>query len=223
MTKRRAVKTSAKILVDVALYGLMLILMSYPVTRGLLRHGICGMAFVTLLFLHHALNLSWHRTLFRGRWSARRVLLSSTDILLLLGSAALVISSLVMAGDVFAFAPFPMPWWGRELHTATTAWTFALASFHLGLHGHGVWHSARRLTGRIWPVAALTLFALGAALFVHSGLWNDMLMTGMPKARPASLLLFLTHYVGITLCFCLLGRGAWSLARKAPSLGSPRR
>lgn len=212
MKKRRAVKKLAKILVDMALYGLMLILMSYPVTRGLLRHGVCGMAFVALLCVHHALNLSWHRTLFRGRWTTRRVLLSSTDILLLFGSAAFVASSLVMAGDVFAFAPFPMPWWGRELHTTATAWTFVLASFHLGLHGHGVWRGVRRLTGRMWPVAALMLFTAGAALFVHSGLWNDMLMTGIPKTRMANLPLFLTHYLGITLYFCLIARGIWSFA-----------
>lgn len=211
MTGRRAVN----IAVDAALYGLMLALMSYPVTRGLLRHGVCGMAFAALLLVHQALNLDWYRTLLRNRWNARRVLLTGTNGLLLLGSAALVTSSLAMAGEVFAFAPFPMPWWGRELHTAATAWTFVLASFHLGLHGHGVWHSARRLTGRTRHATALALFALGAALFAHSGLWNDMLMTGVPKTRLGAMPLFLTHYLGITLCFCLLARGAWSFTGKA--------
>lgn len=215
MTKCRAVKLA----MDIALYGLMLALMSYPLTRGLLRHGVCGAAFVMLLLVHQALNLGWYRTLLRGRWSARRVLLTGTDALLLLSSAALIVSSLAMAGEVFSFAPFPMAWWGRELHMAATAWTFVLASFHLGLHGHGLWNSTRLLLGRAWRPATWAFFTLGAALFAHSGLWNDMLMTGVPKARLAGLALFLAHYVGITLCCCLLARGAWSFMDRVFSRG----
>lgn len=210
MTIRRAIKMT----VDMALYGMMLILMSYPITRGLLRHGLCGVAFMALLLAHHALNLSWYRTLLRGRWNARRVLLTATDVLLLFSSAALVVSSLAMAGEIFSFTPFPMTWWARELHMAATAWTFVLASFHLGLHGHGVWRAIRLLTGRAWFVAAPALFFVGLIFFGHSGLWNDMLMTGIAKARLASLPLFLAHYLGMTLCLCLLACGTRTLMEK---------
>ncbi len=189
--------------------------MSYPVTRGLLRHGVCGVVFVTLLLVHQTLNLGWYRALFRGCWSVRRALLTTTDAALFINGTALIASSLAMAGEVFSFVPFSMTWWGRDLHMTCTAWAFVLAPFHLGLHEHGIWNRARRLTGRGWPIVALALFALGVALFAHSGLWNDMLMTGVPKAHLVSLPLFLTHYLGITLYFCLLACGTQSFMNRA--------
>ena len=140
MNARRRVK----IAVDAAMFGLMLCLMSYPMTRGLLRHGVCGVSFLALLLVHQALNLDWYRALFRGRWNARRVLLTAANAALLMSSAALIASSLAMAGEVFPFAPFPMAWWGRGLHTAATAWSFVLVSFHLGLHGQSFWNQIRR-------------------------------------------------------------------------------
>lgn len=193
------IRRAVKITVDVAMYGLMLALMSYPITRGLLRHGICGAAFVMLLFVHYALNLGWYRALLRGHQNARRKLLTATDVALLASSTALVASTLAMMGEVFSFAPFPMPWWGRGLHTTATAWTFVLASFHLGLHGQNIWSSIRRILGRAWLPVTLILLLFGASLFVYSGLWNDMLMTGIPKTHLTSFPLFLIFYLSITL------------------------
>ncbi len=202
MSARRRVK----IAVDTAMFGLMLCLMSYPMTRGLMRHGICGAAFVALLLIHHVLNLGWYRALFRGRWNARRVLFTAANVALLLSSAALIASSLAMAGEVFPFAPFPMPFWGRGLHTAATAWSFVLVSFHLGLHGQGFWNRIRQASGRVWPAAALALLLAGGIAFMECGLWSDMLLLGEPKIRPASFPAFLAQYLGMTFFFCLLAQ-----------------
>lgn len=223
MKTRRAVTMA----VDAAMYLLMLFLLSYPLTRGLLWHGACGAAFLGLMLLHQALNLSWYRTLFRGKWNAARALLTAADAALLASGTALLISSLAMAGEVFAFAPFPMTSWGRGLHMAATTWTFTLASFHLGMHGRRFWEGVNRSLGRAWPVAAAVLLALGIGLFVNSGMWQDMLMTGMPKTSLRTLPLFLWHYLGATLSFCLLARAALCLAGKKASpkkrRGSPSR
>lgn len=202
MNARRRVK----IAVDAAMFGLMLCLMSYPMTRGLLRHGVCGVSFLALLLVHQALNLDWYRALFRGRWNARRVLLTAANAALLMSSAALIASSLAMAGEVFPFAPFPMAWWGRGLHTAATAWSFVLVSFHLGLHGQSFWNQIRRVWGRTWPAAALALLFVGGLAFMESGLWSDMLLLGEPKVRPASLPVFLVQCLEVTLFFCLLAQ-----------------
>ncbi len=118
MNLRRA----AKLPVDTAMAAMLLWMMGYPVTRGLLRHGTVGCIVIGLFVLHHLLNLSWHRTLLRGRWSRLRLLSAAADILLIAAFAFLLASSLAMAGDVFPFAPFAMPWWGRDLHYASTAW-----------------------------------------------------------------------------------------------------
>ena len=108
-------KRYLRLIVDAAMFGLMLALLSYPLTRGLLPHGVMGMAFTGLVLFHHGLNLAWYKSLFRGRWTGERVLVTITDTGLLFATIALVASSLVMAGEVFSFAPFAMPWWGRGL------------------------------------------------------------------------------------------------------------
>lgn len=202
MNPRRTVK----IAVDAALYGLMLALMGYPFTLGLLLHGVCGAAFLALLLGHHALNRGWYRALGRGRWNARRVLLTATDAGLMLGSAALIASSLAMAGEVFSFVPFPMTWWGRGVHTAATAWCFVLASFHLGLHGQRVWSRMQRVLGRVWPAVVVVLLAFGGVAFVESRLWSDMVLLGWPKIFPETPAFFLARFVSVTLAFCLLAR-----------------
>ncbi len=199
MSARRAVK----IAVDAAMFGLMLWLMSYPLTRGLLRHGVCGCLLFALFICHHLLNAGWYRALGRGRWNFRRALLTATDALLLIDIVALAASSLALAGEVFPFAPFPMSFWGRGLHTASAAWCFVLVAFHLGLHGQGLWSRAQRGMGRAWPVAATALAAFGGFSFLESGLWSDMLLLGEPKLYPANLPAFVAQYLGVTLFFCL--------------------
>lgn len=188
------------------MFGLMLCLMSYPMTRGLLRHGVCGCLFFALCICHHLLNAGWYRALGRGRWNFRRVLFTVTDALLLLVVIALAVSSMALAGEVFPFAPFPMVWWNRDLHTVAVAWSLALASFHLGLHGQRFWTWIRRLSGRVWPAVALALLFAGGFAFMESGLWSDMLLLGEPKARPANLPAFLAQCLGVSLFFCLLGQ-----------------
>ena len=189
-------------------------MMSYPVTRGLLRHGICGCIAIALFLVHHLLNLGWHRSLLRGRWSARRILLSAADILLVAVVCALIASSLVMAGDVFPFAPFPMPWWGRDLHGAATAWCFVLSSFHLGLHGHGFWSLLRSrlhaVMGRIWIILPLAAFAAGSAAFLQSGLPDRLLLLEASGGHPSPCLFF-AQYAAIALSCCLLARWLWHL------------
>lgn len=202
MTTRKA----TRIAVDAAMAGLMLYLASYPLTRGLLRHGACGCLLVGLFLCHHLLNAGWYRALGRGRWGARRILSTATATLLLAASLALVASGLAMAGEVFPFLPFPMAYWGRDLHTTATAWCFVLASFHLGLHGQWLWDRARRLLGRAWPLPAAALMAHGMYALASSGLAGDLLYLGEPKVPPGSLPMFFVRYLGIGLAFCLLGR-----------------
>lgn len=187
MSARHAVRLA----VDAAMFCLMLFMMSYPMTRGLARHGIGGLILVLLVITHHLLNAAWYRTLSRGRWRGRRFLVNATGCLLVAVFLAFTASALAMAGDTYPFFPFRMPFWGRGLHTAMTAWLFVLASFHLGLHGASVWNRAERFAGRVRSALFLIFLAAGAFCFVQSGLWNDMLFLGGPKYFPGGMPEFL--------------------------------
>ncbi len=217
--------SALRLTVDIAMAAMMLWMMSYPITRGLLRHGICGCAVIGLFTLHHLLNLSWHRTLLRGHWNRLRMLSSAMDILLILAFASLLVSSLVMAGDVFPFAPFAMPWWGRDLHGASTAWIFALAASHMGLHGNAFWawlrRTAERVLGRAWLPAAAAMLAAGAVCFRETGLPERMFLGDVPPGQPA-LWLFYARLTGAGMFFALLARAARRLVlNPSSSVKSP--
>ena len=144
------------------------------------------------------------------------MLLAATDTCLLLATTGLFASSLVMAGEVFSFAPFAMPWWGRELHMGATAWIYALSCVHLGLHIQKPVRLAQNHLGRdFWPFAcALMLPSLYA--FWHSGIWMDLLFWGEPKKPPRELALFILQYLGAGLALCLPAHALMRLARKGP-------
>ena len=201
-----SVRHAVRLAVDTAMFCLMLFMMCYPMTRGFARHGIGGLIFVLLVIIHHILNAAWYRVLPRGRWRGRRLLMNSTGCLLMAVFLAFVASALAMAGDTYPFFPFRMPFWGRGLHTAMTAWLFVLASFHLGLHGASVWSRAERLAGHGRSALFLILFATGAFCFGQSGLWSDMLFLGGPKYFPRGMPEFLAWHLGAAFFFCMLAR-----------------
>ena len=209
---------AVRIVVDTSMFVLILFLMSYPLTRGLMRHGVCGALLGGLLFCHHLLNLPWYRSLCRGFWNFRRRVLTVTAMLLLLDTLVLIFSSLSMSGEVFAFMPFPMTSWGRSLHTAVTAWTFVLVSFHMGLHWQGFWKRLRQGLGKAFYPLMLVLLVSGGWCFWESRLWSDMLLTGDLKVYPYEFWQFILLYLGITAFFCLISRlllkaGEWMASR----------
>ncbi len=80
-------KRAIKIGVDLAMTALFFCQMGYHMMDNR-AHEWLGIALCLLFILHHALNGGWHRTLFRGKYSAQRILLTAVDILLVLSMAA---------------------------------------------------------------------------------------------------------------------------------------
>lgn len=203
--------------VDALMLVLLLFLMSYPVTRGLMRHGMCGVLFWALLPVHLSLNCGWFCSLFRGHWNRSRILLCAADTALLAAGLLLAVSSLAMAGEVFSFAPFPMTSWGRSLHTAASAWTFVLAAFHLGLHCQAVIRRIERACGRFRLPVMLAVMLAGGLAFFESGLLGSMLFLEGVKPYAADPAAFLVQYLGVVLFFCLAAQILNRVMNNCPS------
>lgn len=174
-----------KITVDILMLGLFLYLLSYHPGMGLLAHGICGMGFFTLVLLHNWLNRSFYKVLFKGKYPFRRKVLVTADVLLLLATLVLALSSYMLAGMVFPLAIFPFaPEWGR-VHGVAAYWAFLPIAFHLGLHLQGVlgklerrWHdTAFEYAGYFLEFLVLLL---GLYCFFDSGIWARL---GLPLGR----------------------------------------
>lgn len=131
----------------------LFLLMGFPFF-GMTAHMAGGIGFFACMFLHHWLNRQWSFSLLRGKWNAGRIWQTGINLLLAADMAALLWSSLILAGAVWPGFPrmgsFAM---GREIHMAAAYWGFVLMSAHIGLHGEMIAGAGRR-----WSAAGKRLF-----------------------------------------------------------------
>ena len=120
-------------LVDAAMYGLMLLLMGQCVLRGAAHEGL-GISAGVLFALHCALNGSWYKALFKGKYSALRTVQTVVNLLLILVVLACMVSGILVSQHIFAVGRGRSLEFGRHLHLVATAWAFVLMTVHLGLH-----------------------------------------------------------------------------------------
>lgn len=80
-------KTVLKLVVDVFMTVALLFLMGYQFW-GEAPHEWVGVGMFILFILHHVLNASWHINLFKGKFSALRILTLCTDFLVLISMLA---------------------------------------------------------------------------------------------------------------------------------------
>ena len=166
-------KRKIKILVDVLMFLLFLYLLSYRPGMGLMYHAVIGIAQLTLFILHHLLNLSWYRTLFRGRYRFRRILLTASDFLLLIAMGFMILSSVMISGMIFDFGIRMTGWW-RRIHVASSGWCFLLSAFHVGMHLQGMLNRLQKKLQRVlWLYRAMQalLVVTGVYCFTMSDLW----------------------------------------------------
>ncbi len=199
-------KSILKMLVDAGILALMLGLISYPLTRGLWRHGMMGCGFASLVLIHQALNGWWYRGLREGRWTLRRFVQSAVSLILVADVIVLVTSAVLLAGEVFSFARFPMTNWARSLHVTATAWALVLASLHLGMHGDAFWQRFRTLFGVYARCFMFTGMLIGAACFVQSEMIWDLMHEDEMKLLPETFYEFTGQRLGIVMLFCIAGR-----------------
>ena len=174
-------KQKVKILVDIAMYLLFVYLMGYHAGSGLWLHGVTGCILFVLFALHHGLNLAWYQGIAKGTYTFVRVLYVVTNLLLLLDMVLMAVSSVVMAGEVFAFVPFHATQTVRTLHLVSASWGFVLIAFHLGLHTHKWFEKLyQKIMESFFGYSYILLFFLiffaGIYCFITAGLWQVMFL-----------------------------------------------
>ena len=115
------------------MYLIFIVLMGHHITDNLI-HEILGTILFVLFIVHHILNYRYYKTVFKGKYTFKRLLLLITDFLLLICMLGMIISAINISSDVFAFLNVPTTIFGRKLHMLSTSWGFVIMSIHLGLH-----------------------------------------------------------------------------------------
>ncbi|MBR4636733.1 MAG: DUF4405 domain-containing protein [Clostridia bacterium] len=213
-------KNTVKTLVDACMTVLLLLLMAYQVT-GEALHEWFGVGMTALLIVHHILNRKWYAALFKGKYSAYRIVTLTVNALLLTCAALTALCGMAMSAHAVPFMYGMLPaTFARRFHLALSFWSFILMGFHLGLHIPAM--TARfKLNGRI-KTAAVALFAAAAAagfwLFVRNGI-PDYIFFRIPFAlrdNGRSAALVFAEHLAILIAFAFSGAcAAFVMARAA--------
>lgn len=149
-------KQILKISVDAGMLLFFVLQMAYHITGNTL-HEWLGTILFALFILHHIWNLNWYKTLFKGKYSAVRILMTSINVLLFAAMAGMMVSGVMLSREVFGFLNLRAGMFGRRLHMISTSWGYLLMSAHIGLHfGMGSPECSKRKSsskanGSVWP------------------------------------------------------------------------
>lgn len=171
-----------KRIVDVMLTALVLLIMAYQVIGDWL-HEWLGIAMTVIVICHHILNYKWYRSLFKGKYTPYRIILTAGDVLLLGAFAVTALSGMSMSGHAVPFMYGTINVMSaRKLHLALSYWTFTLMGVHVGLHLRSM--TVKFKFSNKVKTLVLSLFAAAAA-------WGGYLFF---KGEIINYMLFKTHF-----------------------------
>lgn len=165
-------KAVIKLAVDVVMTLALLFLMGYHFW-GEALHEWVGAGMLLLFIAHHILNGHWHKTLFKGKYNALRILTLCIDFLVLVSMLVQMYSGIVMSRYVFDFLPFSGGMsLARRLHILGAYWGFLLMSLHLGLHWNMILGVSRKVAGIKGKakIRSIIAFIIGLAIAGY-GVW----------------------------------------------------
>ena len=206
-----------KLCIDALLCALLMLLMAYQVT-GEVLHEWFGVAIDLALIVHHVLNRKWSSSLFKGRYTAYRIVLTAVNTLLLASIALTAICGMAMSTHALPFLYGLLPVsFARQFHLAMSYWSFILMGLHLGLHVPAMTAKLGKRTKAALAAVAAVVACAGLWVFAQSGI-VDYIRFRTPFAyldydKPAALV-FAENLSMMTL-FAFIGGACARVLRKS--------
>lgn len=198
-----------RIMIDVFMYLFFIVLMGHHITDNLI-HEILGTGTIILFMIHNILNIKFYKSLFKGKYTFKRVILVLIDVLLLLCMIGIMVSSIMISSDVFAFLNIHTTSFGLKLHMISTSWGFVLMSLHLGLHLNGMLDKINKKMKKsmfeyIYYFVLLLLIIYGVYSFIKLNFFSDMFLLNPFKAYDfeESAFVFYLHVLSSSLLIAL--------------------
>ena len=207
-------KQILKIITDILITVILLLLMAYSLV-GEAVHEWLGIVMFLLFILHHALNSKWISSLFKGKYTAYRIMQTLLVVLALVSMLGSMVSGIVLSRHALSFLPIRGGQsWARTLHMLSAYWGFAFISLHLGLH----WNIMMNMTKKLFkkPSAVLTwivrvigflIAGYGVYAFIKRGIGSYMILKNQfvffDFGEP--LILFILDYIAVMGLFVFIG------------------
>ncbi len=151
---------------------LLLYLMAFQVTGDVL-HEWLGIGMTVILIFHHILNCKWYKSIFKGKYSPYRIVMTAVNLLLLVSIALTALSGMSMSGHAVAFMyGLINVMTARKLHLAMSYWSFILMGVHIGLHMKAMTAKLPNKGKMIFKAILTGVSGVGLWLFLKSGIVN---------------------------------------------------
>lgn len=212
-------KFICRIVIDLLMTIVLLVLMARQLT-GESAHEWLGAGMFVLWISHHILNRNWYGHLFKGRYTAVRMIQTAVDLLVLLSMLALMVSGMILSREVFAFLPISKGIaFARSLHVFSAFWGFVLMALHLGLHWNMILGMVRKAAGAALSKQMKIVLRMMAALIAGYGFYafiknqflsymfllSDFVFFDYERAVP----LFFAEYIAIMGLFVFMAHYTW--------------
>lgn len=165
-----------KMLLDLVLIFALPVLMGYSLVSEF-YHEIIGISIGVLFAVHIVLNRKWFLSLFKGRYSARRVVTLIVNLLLVICVMTSMVSGICLSKYLFRFLGIhTLGSLMRALHILASYWGLVLMSLHTGFHGSMIMSKLKKKPAK-YAVSAtfLLISAYGVFAFIKRGFADFLL------------------------------------------------
>jgi hypothetical protein len=159
-------KAAGGFIIDLAMTILLLCAYAYRIT-GDATHEWIGVSVFALFIAHNAINRRWYKTIFRGKYTPRRIVMTTVNIALVFIIATLIVTGLTQSRTALVFLHLPGGMGLRLIHTTAAYWGLPLIGVHVGLH----WGMFIRFIGRKYFI--IIIARIFAVLFAAFGVWSS--------------------------------------------------
>ena len=157
-------------------------------------HEWHGVAMTSLLVVHQWLNRRWYASLFSGRYTVQRAVMTGVFALTLIAYALTAFCGLAMSSHAapFLYGMAPSSF-ARPAHLAASYWAFILTGIHVGLHIPAMFGRFKpgRVAKALLHLAATAIAGVGFYLFLKNGILDYIfLQTSYAAVDPNKTLWF---------------------------------
>ncbi len=174
-----------RLFLDFVAVGLVIACLAYWWLDNL-WHELFGTALFLLVIAHNVFNRRWYGTAGRKRHGFVRLFNVATIACLAVGMLIILITSLLISRDAFAFLALDDSFAIREIHMFAAYWVLLAIAIHLGMRWAVVMHVFRAAFGIeghspvrtvALRLAAAAIFFWGARSIVEMGFGSKLMLT----------------------------------------------
>ncbi|GHT61506.1 hypothetical protein FACS1894109_20120 [Spirochaetia bacterium] len=125
-----------------------------------------------LFIAHNVINRTWYKTVFKGKYTLRRAIMTACNAALVFTFAIVLITGLLQSRTVLAFLHLSGGMLLRSIHTTAAYWGLPEIGVHLGLHWRMFLKGTCKMLGVSGKNRARAIAAkITAFLFAAFGVW----------------------------------------------------